>query len=87
MRTCVGCGGRDIQAALLRFQSGEDGRLHLAPVSRREGRSAYLHPRVECWRRFAARRGPVRSLGRGVDRSTRQSFVDVLPQVAGVAGV
>jgi len=42
------------------------------------GRSGYLHRRPDCWARFAARKGPVRSLGCHVDKAARQAFVRTL---------
>jgi len=79
-RTCVGCGARAPQATLLRFGGTMDGGLARKRGLAHTGRSAYLHRRVECWERFAARKGPVRSLGRAVDKPTRAAFVQELKQ-------
>ncbi|MBI1813949.1 MAG: YlxR family protein [Deltaproteobacteria bacterium] len=74
LRTCIGCGARAGQAALVRIAADPQGTL--TPVIRHaSGRSAYLHRSAECWERFAGRKGPVRSLQRAVSRSERQTLV------------
>ena len=78
IRSCMGCGGRDDQADLLRIACDADGNLALVPDRRHRGRSGYLHPRPECGARFAARKGPVRSLRRQFDRTVRLRFVEGL---------
>ena len=80
VRSCVGCGERTAQDALLRMTwHGDvlrrDGRI------RASGRGAYLHERRACWQAFVARRGPVRSLRAAVPRSAREAFVRVLDGV------
>jgi hypothetical protein len=42
------------------------------------GRTGYLHPQPACWARFASRGGPLRSLGRTVDKPRRLAFVQEL---------
>ncbi len=78
LRMCVGCGERAPQATLLRFFRRPDGAL--APVNPRAhaGRSGYVHRHPQCWQRFAARGGALRSLGRTVDKTTRLTFVQGL---------
>ena len=61
IRTCVGCGARSPQRALVRFVAGPAG-LRADGRRRAPGRGGYLHASPECWRAFARRRGPVRSL-------------------------
>jgi predicted RNA-binding protein YlxR (DUF448 family) len=75
---CLGCGARAPQATLLRFSRRPDGTL--APVNARRcaGRSGYLHRQPQCWDRFAARGGALRSLGHAVDKPTRRAFVEGL---------
>lgn len=80
VRTCVGCGIAAPQPSLLRFHSTASGGLVRVSGRSHAGRSAYLHLRVECWERFAARKGRVRSLGRAVDKPTRVAFVHELQQ-------
>ena len=71
----MGCGGRDAQAELIRVVCGPDGKLAVVGGRRHDGRSGYLHPSKECYNRFAARKGPLRSLRRTVDRTVRAAFV------------
>lgn len=54
----------------------------LLVASRREaiGRSAYLHPTDDCRQKFASRKGPIRSLGKSIDRDVRRAFVQNLPK-------
>jgi uncharacterized protein len=79
VRTCVGCGGREARAALVRFVAGEDG-LVLDPRHRAPGRGAWLHRRPDCWTAFVRRRGPVRSLRRGVTPADRERLVAMLSE-------
>jgi predicted RNA-binding protein YlxR (DUF448 family) len=78
VRTCVGCGTRAPQGALLRFSSAPDGSLTLVLHATLHGRTAYLHPQPGCWERFASRGGRLRSLGRTVDKPPRLALVHEL---------
>jgi predicted RNA-binding protein YlxR (DUF448 family) len=78
VRTCVGCGTRAPQAALLRFSSAPDGRLSLISRGAARGRTGYLHPQLGCWERFASRGGRLRSLGQTVAKAQRLTFVQEL---------
>jgi predicted RNA-binding protein YlxR (DUF448 family) len=78
VRMCVGCGGRAPQRDLLRFAVTTDGTLALVSGRQHSGRTGYVHPKPECWERFAARKGPLRSLGRSVDKASRMAFVQEL---------
>jgi predicted RNA-binding protein YlxR (DUF448 family) len=78
IRLCVGCGTRAPQAALLRFVSAPDGVLALVAHRLPPGRTGYLHRQAVCWERFASRGGPLRSLGRNVDKPRRLTFIQEL---------
>lgn len=80
VRSCIGCGARAPQAELLRVASTADGGLQLLTGRAHAGRSGYLHPDVACWERFAARKGPVRSLRQTVDKVRRLIFVQGLKE-------
>lgn len=82
VRTCVGCGTRAPQAALLRFLSAPDGRLTLVLRGAARGRTGYLHPQLGCWERFASRGGRLRSLGQTVAKPQRLTFVQELKAAA-----
>jgi len=78
LRTCVGCGERAPQRALVRVVAAADG-LALDPPGRRApGRGAYLHAAPACWAAFVRRRGPVRSLRRTPSADERARLVDAL---------
>jgi hypothetical protein len=77
IRTCVGCGARDAQAALVRVVAGPAG-LAPDPSRRAGGRGAYLHSGPACCRVFARRRGPVRSLGTSPSRIERERLLGML---------
>jgi uncharacterized protein len=83
MRTCLGCGAADQQSALLRVVRDAAGSLRTDADRRAGGRGGYLHPRPECWARFAQRKGPVRSLRVAVDRPTRAALVAQLQSRVG----
>jgi predicted RNA-binding protein YlxR (DUF448 family) len=77
----VGCGARAPQAELVRLVIAPDGSLVVVRGLRHHGRSGYLHRRPECWARFAARQGRVRSLGSAIDKATRNALVHELQQI------
>ena len=80
VRTCIGCGGRAPQAELLRLSLGADDTLTVVS-GRHSVRTGYLHRQQACWERFAARKGPVRSLGRNVNGTVRATFVQQLKRL------
>lgn len=75
-RMCMGCGGRAPQPDLLRVSVTAAGALQFASGRRSTGRSGYLHRRPECWDRFAARKGPLRSLGCVADKPKRIALIE-----------
>jgi len=83
VRTCIGCGQRGLQSALLRLQLDTAGEVVVArtPVS---GRSAYLHARRDCLSGLLRSKGLGRSLRTTVGRDSRQRAVAHLALV--VAG-
>ncbi|MGE0681720.1 MAG: YlxR family protein [Candidatus Binatia bacterium] len=73
IRTCVGCGGRDLQSQLLRFFL-EGNELLVAGFG--HGRGGYLHPRRSCVQAFTkTRSGFVRSLRAVVSQEIRARFI------------
>jgi uncharacterized protein len=84
IRTCVGCGGREAQTALVRFVATRPG-LALDASRQRPGRGAYLHRRAECWTAFVRRRGPVRSLRATPSPVEREGLVAMLTATAAEA--
>lgn len=66
---------------LLRLSSVPDGSVQVVDGITGSGRSGYLHRYPECWERFAARKGPVRSLRRNVDKNVRIAVVQRLKAV------
>lgn len=75
MRTCVGCGKRDGQSALVRFRVTTDGGLSEEP---RAGRSAYIHARVACARSLPRSKQLTRALRRNIATETREGFTTEL---------
>jgi predicted RNA-binding protein YlxR (DUF448 family) len=78
IRTCVGCGQRSPQTELIRFVAGVEGTLELDGGRRAGGRGAYLHADAACWRSFAGRRGPIRSLRANPSRPARVALCEAL---------
>jgi hypothetical protein len=73
IRTCVGCGGRDLQSQLVRFFLGRDGLL-VAGIN--HGRGGYLHSRRSCIQAFTkTRSGFLRSLRTVVSQEIRARFI------------
>jgi predicted RNA-binding protein YlxR (DUF448 family) len=86
IRTCMGCGQRDLQPALVRVQAAADGTLRVvSPHGVHAGRSGYLHDRRACWEQFAGRKGRVRSLGQSLDRAQRAGWLRALEQTVSAA--
>jgi predicted RNA-binding protein YlxR (DUF448 family) len=75
VRSCVGCGERDVQGRMVRLARDAAGALRVDPKRSLPGRGAYLHRAEECFSRFAKRRGMVRSLRSAVDTPTRAQVV------------
>jgi predicted RNA-binding protein YlxR (DUF448 family) len=81
IRTCVGCGVRDAQAALRRFVLDRH-TLRLDGARRAPGRGAYLHPRTACGEAFLRRRGAIRSLRQTPERRERERLVQALREAS-----
>jgi predicted RNA-binding protein YlxR (DUF448 family) len=81
VRMCMGCGGRAPQRDLLRLTVTTDGTLALVTGRKHSGRTGYVHPKQECWERFAAHKGLLRSLGRAVDKASRVKVVQQLKRI------
>ena len=77
VRTCVGCGTRDAQSAMIRLRIDADGGL-LALVGRADGRSAYVHRRAACVQGLVKSRGLGRSLRATIGREPRLALVEAL---------
>ncbi len=76
VRTCVGCGSRDVQSRMLRLQWLQDGP---GPVDRPAGgRSAYVHACGECVARLEKSRLLERSLRRRVASRERMQLIERL---------
>ncbi|GIW00077.1 MAG: hypothetical protein KatS3mg058_1480 [Roseiflexus sp.] len=57
-RTCVMCRCTHAKRALIRLVRDADGRVHVDPTGKRNGRGAYLCHNSECWNQ-AIRRGAL----------------------------
>jgi uncharacterized protein len=77
IRTCVGCGVRAPQAALVRMALTPAG-LSVDRARRLPGRGGYLHRDAACWAAFVRRRGPVRSLRATPTVAERERLVRLL---------
>jgi hypothetical protein len=77
VRSCVGCGARAPQDALIRM-TWHEGALRPDGVERAGGRGGYLHRRAACWQAFVVRRGSIRSLRAPVPRAAREALVHEL---------
>lgn len=81
IRTCMSCGQRAPQSALLRIQSDPQGRLAVVDKARR-GRSGYLHPTRACIDGLPKARGIRRSLRRGIDRCERERLAEAVADLS-----
>ncbi len=76
VRTCAGCGRRDMRRSLARFGLAGDGSLLWRE---RGGRGAYLHREVACARRFLANKKAIRGIRVGASRETREALLAAAP--------
>ncbi len=76
-RTCVGCGRRDRQSAMLRLRRDGDGRIGTDSAVR-TGRSAYVHAAGDCVRGLVRSKGLVKSLRQTVAKEARVALVAAL---------
>ncbi len=77
VRSCVGCGERAPQPALVRIV-WRGGGLQADRARRAGGRGAYVHEQTACFDAFVQRRGSVRSLRTSVPRPAREALVATL---------
>ena len=76
-RTCVGCGTRDRQSAMLRLRR-DGGERIAAAAAIRSGRSAYVHASQECIRGLARSKVLGKSLRHNVAKDVRQELIESL---------
>jgi uncharacterized protein len=72
-RTCLGCGKRDDQAALLRIVIQETGDLAVSRLAK--GRGGYLHAQEACWDLFLRRKSVSRAFRAEVARGARERLI------------
>ncbi|OGQ48641.1 MAG: hypothetical protein A3I10_05445 [Deltaproteobacteria bacterium RIFCSPLOWO2_02_FULL_57_26] len=75
-RTCLGCGARDDQSALLRLVLQGGGELSID--RRGKGRGGYLHKQEGCWQAFLRRKSLSRAFRAEIRRAARERLVLVL---------
>jgi len=77
VRTCVGCGQRDAQQAMLRLRM-KAGDLLIEVDAGGTGRSAYLHSRRPCIQGLVKSKGLTRSLRATIGRDLRFALTEAL---------
>lgn len=75
-RTCLGCGARDDQSALLRLALQGTGELSID--RRGEGRGGYVHKQEGCWEAFLRKKSISRAFRVEIGRAVRERLVLVL---------
>ena len=78
MRTCVGCGARDLQTSLIRL-TAVDQDLRIDRMG--HGRGAYLHRDRVCWDGFLRKKSLFRALRTEISRSARQKLLQQLGEL------
>ena len=84
-RTCVGCGQRDAQPAMLRLHRDDAGAIAEARRGA-AGRSAYVHVRPDCVGGLLRSKGLGRSLRLAITKETRSALVEALQKHLASAG-
>lgn len=77
VRTCVGCGQRDAQQAMLRLRMSA-GTILVEGEAGGTGRSAYLHSRKPCIQGLVKSKGLTRSLRATIGRDLRLALTEAL---------
>ncbi|MEK6600913.1 MAG: YlxR family protein [Candidatus Binatota bacterium] len=72
-RTCLGCGARDDQRALLRLVVQGNGELKVDRLEK--GRGGYLHKTQECWSAFLRKKNLYRAFRLEVGRELREKLI------------
>lgn len=85
VRTCVGCGSRDAQHAMLRL-AWQDPSLVVRDPRRGTGRSAYLHATGRCVEGLLRSKALGRSLKVAVPKDARASLARRIEGRPGAAG-
>jgi len=88
-RICVACRRADAKRALIRLVRDADGRVHIDPTGKRNGRGAYLCDDPECWNQAIRRHMLERALRVGAlhpdDSAALEAYARTLPPLK-VAG-
>lgn len=78
IRTCIGCGKRDVAGELIRLARRSDGSLVRNQTGSEPGRGGYLHQVEDCWSKFMRHRGTIRSFRATIQPQPRAAMIDVL---------
>jgi predicted RNA-binding protein YlxR (DUF448 family) len=74
-RTCLGCGKKDGQTALLRVVI-QNGDLEVSRLA--QGRGGYLHKEETCWDLFLRKKSVVRAFRSEVGRPAKERLISSL---------
>ena len=77
VRTCVGCGQRDAQQAMIRLRMSA-GTILVEDGAGGTGRSAYLHSQRPCIQGLVKSKGLTRSLRATIGRELRLALTEAL---------
>lgn len=82
-RTCVACRRTDAKRTLIRLVRDADGRVHIDPTGKRNGRGAYLCNDPACWDQALRRHALERALRVGAlhpdDTAALEAYARMLP--------
>jgi predicted RNA-binding protein YlxR (DUF448 family) len=71
-RTCLGCGKKDEQTALLRMVI-QNGELEVSRLA--EGRGGYLHTAETCWDLFLRKKNVARAFRAEIGRPAKERLI------------
>lgn len=74
MRQCVGCGEMNEKRLMYRVIKTQEGELFLDTTGRKNGRGAYLCPKMECLQQAVKSKGLERSLKMQIPKEVYQSL-------------
>ncbi len=81
LRQCIGCGEMKSKKEMVRILRTESGEIVLDATGKKNGRGAYLCPRMDCLRRAAKSKGIERSFKMPVPQEVYAALEKEMEQI------
>ena len=80
-RSCSGCRGKKDKKELVRVLRSPEGEISLDPTGKKNGRGAYLCPKMDCLKLARKQKRLERALGTSIPDAVYQTLEEELSQV------